>query len=155
MLLASLEKPFCLAFYSKCKTHVFLFPPCKALVVRISRSVPILFLHENICCRYSLEVPHWGTSNEYPQHTFSWRNMKIIFFLAEKKAPYLRAVHENQMWPYKTQSNGRPQCMFSWEEHYSYKYYCLFKALMIDFNPFYSSFHLSQLMFTSFLLISI
>ena len=31
-----------------------------------------LFLHENICCGYSLEVPQWGTSNEYPQHMFSW-----------------------------------------------------------------------------------
>ena len=27
-----------------------------------------LSLHENICCGYSLEVPHRGTSNEYPQH---------------------------------------------------------------------------------------
>ena len=25
---------------------------------------------------YSLEVPHWGASNEYPQHMFSWRNKK-------------------------------------------------------------------------------
>ena len=32
-----------------------------------------LFLHENICCGYSLEVPHWGASNEYPQHMFLWR----------------------------------------------------------------------------------
>ena len=35
-----------------------------------------LFLHENICCGYSLEVPRRGTSNEYPQHMFSWRNKK-------------------------------------------------------------------------------
>ena len=35
-----------------------------------------LFLHENICCGYSLEVPQRGTSNEYPQHMFSWRNKK-------------------------------------------------------------------------------
>ena len=28
-------------------------------------------LHKNICCGYSLEVPHRGwTSNEYPQHMF-------------------------------------------------------------------------------------
>ena len=33
-----------------------------------------LFLHENICCGYSLEAPHWGASNEYPQH---------IYFLGE------------------------------------------------------------------------
>ena len=38
-----------------------------------------LFLHENICYVYSLEVPHWGTSNEYPQHMFSWRNKKNIW----------------------------------------------------------------------------
>ena len=29
-----------------------------------------LFLEENICCGNSLEVPHRGTSNEYPQHIF-------------------------------------------------------------------------------------
>ena len=45
----------------------------------------LIFLHENICCGYSLEVPQRGTSNEYPQHMFSWRNMKIIsIFLVEK-----------------------------------------------------------------------
>ena len=38
-----------------------------------------LFLYKNICCGYSLEAPHRGTSNEYPQHMFSWM----------KKAPYL------------------------------------------------------------------
>ena len=26
-----------------------------------------LFLHENICCGYSLEVPDHGTSNEHPK----------------------------------------------------------------------------------------
>ena len=35
-----------------------------------------LFLNENICCGYSIEVPHRGTSNEYPQHMFSLRNKK-------------------------------------------------------------------------------
>ena len=25
-----------------------------------------LFLYKNICCGYSLETPHRGTSNEYP-----------------------------------------------------------------------------------------
>ena len=39
-----------------------------------------LFLHKNICCRYSLEAPHsGGASNEYPQHMFSWR-----YFLHDK-----------------------------------------------------------------------
>ena len=36
-----------------------------------------LFLEENICCGYSLEVPHRGTSNEYPQHMFSSRIGKV------------------------------------------------------------------------------
>ena len=33
------------------------------------------------CCGYSLEAPcgGGGTSNEYPQHMFSWRNKKNIF----------------------------------------------------------------------------
>ena len=38
--------------------------------------IAFLFLHKNKCCGYSLEVPHRGASNEYPQHTFSWRNKK-------------------------------------------------------------------------------
>ena len=30
----------------------------------------ILFLYEIIDCGYSLEVPNWGASNEWPQHMF-------------------------------------------------------------------------------------
>ena len=33
----------------------------------------------NICCGYSLEMPHRGISNEYPQHMFLWRNKKNIY----------------------------------------------------------------------------
>ena len=40
-----------------------------------------LCLHENICCGYSLEAPHRGASNEYPQHMFSWKNKKNIFLI--------------------------------------------------------------------------
>ena len=40
------------------------------------------FLHENIPCGYSLEVPHWGASNEYPQDMFSWQNKRSIFLIA-------------------------------------------------------------------------
>ena len=35
----------------------------------------------NICCGYSLDLPHQGASNEYPQHIFSWRNKKNIYLL--------------------------------------------------------------------------
>ena len=37
-----------------------------------------LITSQNICCGYSLEVPQWGTSNEYPQHMFLWKIRKII-----------------------------------------------------------------------------
>ena len=40
-----------------------------------------LFLHENICCGYALEAPHWCASNEYPQHMFSWRKRKHIYLM--------------------------------------------------------------------------
>ena len=43
----------------------------------------------NICCGYSLEVPHRGASNEYPQHIFSWRNKKNIDTFQSKMALYL------------------------------------------------------------------
>ena len=31
---------------------------------------------------YSLEVPQWGTSNEYQQHMFCWRNKKNIMWIS-------------------------------------------------------------------------
>ena len=47
-----------------------------------------LFLLKNIDCGYLLELPHWGSSNEYPQSMFLSRNMKTIrifhvFYLSE------------------------------------------------------------------------
>ena len=51
----------------------------KALFFNPKVLIFFLFLHENICCGYSLETPRWGASNEYPQHTFSWRNKKNIY----------------------------------------------------------------------------
>ena len=40
-----------------------------------------LFLNENIGCEYSLEAPHWGSSNEYPQLMFVLRNKKVIMWI--------------------------------------------------------------------------
>ena len=51
-----------------------------------------LFLHENICCGYSLEVPQWGTSNEYQQHTFSCGNKKIIDTVCWEKNTHISGV---------------------------------------------------------------
>ena len=40
-----------------------------------------LFLEEIICCEYSLEAPHRGACNEYPQRMFSSRNKKNIYLI--------------------------------------------------------------------------
>ena len=56
-------------FQISCIAAVKVHFPAKNLIF-------FLFLHENTCCGYSFEVPHQGTSNEYPQHMFLWRNKK-------------------------------------------------------------------------------
>ena len=49
-----------------------------------------LFLQENICCGHSLEAPHRGASNEYPQHMFSCRNKKLFtWYLLLSGAMYM------------------------------------------------------------------
>ena len=53
----------------------------KALFSSEKMLVSFLFLHENICCGYSLEAPRRGASNEYPQHIFSLRNKKDKYYV--------------------------------------------------------------------------
>ena len=56
----------------------------------------LLFLHENICCGYSLEAPRRGASNEYPQHMFSWRNKKNIVWIPPLICSYvIRIIFSN------------------------------------------------------------
>ena len=43
----------------------------KALFFNQKVLLVFLFFYGNICCGYSVEVPHCGTSNEYPQHMLS------------------------------------------------------------------------------------
>ena len=52
------------------------------LWVLIRSALPV---HENMC--YSLEAPRRGSSNEYPQHMFSWTNKKNIDTFGLKNAP--------------------------------------------------------------------
>ena len=40
--------------------------------------ISFLFLHKNICCGHSSDVPQRGASNECPQCIFSWKNKKTI-----------------------------------------------------------------------------
>ena len=62
---------------------------CPLLIYqRSEKKVLLLFFSKNMLCWYfsnfsmkttlwySLEASQWGTSNEYPQHMFSWRNKK-------------------------------------------------------------------------------
>ena len=42
----------------------------------LSEASTSVYSHKNICCGYSLEVPPWGTSNEYPQNMVSWKCKK-------------------------------------------------------------------------------
>ena len=69
-------------------------------ITRSTWKMFFLFLQENICCKYSLEVPRQAPSNEYPQHMFSWRNKKNINnFRIKKKSTYLQPC-----WHIKRQS---------------------------------------------------
>ena len=43
-----------------------------------------LFLLQNIDCGYSLELPHRGSSNVYPQSMFLSKNRKNIFFFSNE-----------------------------------------------------------------------
>ena len=39
------------------------------------------FLHENLCCGFTLEAPHGDASDEYPKHTFLLRIKKNIMWI--------------------------------------------------------------------------
>ena len=63
------------------------------------RQIIFLFLNENICCGYSLEVPWRGTSNEYPQHMFLSRKKKNIdtFWLIKNALSRAMVTIPNQL----------------------------------------------------------
>ena len=68
-----------------------------------------LFLHENVCCGYSLEAPWQGASNDYPQHIFLWRNKKTItIFQAREDKHHL-------MWSWMQVMQDNILLIFSWK----------------------------------------
>ena len=72
--------------------------------------ISFLFLDENICYGYSLEVPRQGASNEYLQHMFSSRNKKNIMWIPPLICSYVNVqanlcLHCLQV-PKDTFSNG-------------------------------------------------
>ena len=70
------------------KTRLYDFDPLKPhfYIVKLGFTgvyIIFLILLKNIDCGYSLEPPHWGGANEYPQSMLLSRNMKNvrIFYL--------------------------------------------------------------------------
>ena len=69
------------------KTYLYNFDPLKPhfYIVKLGfTGVYIIFLisDQNIDCRYSLEPPRWGGSNEYPQSMFwaeIWKNISVFY----------------------------------------------------------------------------
>ena len=47
---------------------------------------------QNIDCGYSLELPHWGSSNEYPQSMFLSRNKKNNVYPCKPQLKLYRRV---------------------------------------------------------------
>ena len=70
------------------KTYLYNFDPLKPhfYIVKLGFTVVyIIFLisAQNIDCGYSLEPPHWGSYNKYPQSIFWAEIWKISDFLSE------------------------------------------------------------------------
>ena len=82
----SLEAPWW-GIFNEYPQHMFSWRNKKDIRIFWMKKAPYLlpwfFLlpHKNIYCGYSLEVLWWGTSNDYPQHMFLWRNKKSIIWI--------------------------------------------------------------------------
>ena len=62
------------------QTHTSVTPDNVTVFFFFNQEVLIvIFLHKNIHvgCGYSLEMPPYGTSNEYQQCMFSWRRKRL------------------------------------------------------------------------------
>ena len=47
---------------------------------------------------YSLEVPYWGTSNEYPQHVFDFSPKSYVVILIRSASQRLMRTHNMFLW---------------------------------------------------------
>ena len=98
------EYPQCMFIWKNMENYPFIiteYPPCLFLwMIQDSSGEQIkwvfdnlgiipLFLHKNICCGYSLELPHRGDSNMYLQHMFIWKIMENYPSIIIKYPPYL------------------------------------------------------------------
>ena len=70
-------------YYSISRSAVIYFTiaPDKMLFSNQKFWIFFLFLHKNVCSRYSLEVPRWGTSNDCLQHMFFYKSRRFYEYL--------------------------------------------------------------------------
>ena len=66
---------------------------------------------------YSLEAPQQGTSNEYPQYMFSWRNKKNVYTVCSGRLsqylgllPYIWAMQKGDEGPEQTEKSDYNLC---------------------------------------------
>ena len=91
------------------KTYLYNFDPIKSSfnIVKLGFTgvyIIFLFLLKNIDCWYLLELPQWGSSNEYPQSMFYaeiWKisaffYLEIFIFLVVKFSIYLNRHFRNE-----------------------------------------------------------
>ena len=76
----------CLNFYPVCKAEVDFTRLTELQIRGVVRKIFYLFLHENICCGYSLEAPWQGTSMCTHNICFLRRNKENISNFWLKKA---------------------------------------------------------------------
>ena len=65
------------------KTYLYNSDPLKPHFYLVKRGLQgytlfFLFLLKNTDCGNSLELPQWGSSNEYPQSMFEQKNIRIF-----------------------------------------------------------------------------
>ena len=63
-----------------------------------SKDTFLLFLHENLSCGYSLELPQWGNSNEYPQNRFWCKLNKKKYHDAKLILQVLTQLQQTTFW---------------------------------------------------------
>ena len=71
------------------------------------QTIFFLLLQVNICCGYSFIMPQELTSNEYPQHTFLWRNKKTISTIWLKKKKKKKKQQQKKPQPYLERCNNK------------------------------------------------
>ena len=106
-----------------------------------------LFLHKNICYEYWLEVPHWGTSNEYWQCIYS-------MFLWRTGGNYPRTIIKYVslsplIFPVKTSVTYIFNCRSHIKEDSTEMAIAIFMYANLHHKPIYAKYHTSEFLHTA------